>query len=398
MNEHEYSNFNLWKMLVVLARRKKFIISFVLTCTIGAVIVALILPKWYRAKTSILPSQHDQMVSMSGSFAQYTISSAGFDLPIMATPSDVYATMLKSTTISRAVIETFDLQNHYHLDSFQECHFYLKDKSSISVSPEGIVELYFEDKDPEMAAKIANQFVIELDKLNRSVKAAKARSDREFIYHRLDSTKTILDGARAELLAFQKEFKAVDLTSQKELAISAASALKTELALTQVSLDVQKKMYSADHPSVINLENKVLEYEKQLRNIEIGDGSKSYLALPLEEIPQLSIELTERMAAVEVQEKVYLLLTELYEDARIKEQKDTPTISILEEAYPPELKYKPKRSIIVAVTFCASLMLAIFLSLFADYLENLRRLSPTDYELLNQARKEISGKSEISDY
>ncbi|MEE9442249.1 MAG: Wzz/FepE/Etk N-terminal domain-containing protein [candidate division Zixibacteria bacterium] len=397
MNDNSYSNFNLWKMLVVLACRKKFIISLVLVCTIGAVIIALLLPKWYRAKTSILPSQHDQMVSMSGSFAQYTISSAGFDLPIMATPSDVYATMLKSTTIARAVIEVFDLQNHYQLGSFQECHSYLKDKSSISVSPEGIVELYYEDKDPEMAAKIANQFVKELDDLNRSVKAAKARSDREFIYHRLDSTKTMLDSARAKLLAFQKENKAVDLASQKELAISAASELKSQLALTRVSIDVQKKMYSANHPSIKNLENRAQEYEKQLRKIELGDGSKSYLDLPLEDIPRLSIKLAEFSSAVEVQEKVYLLLTELYEDARIKEQKDTPTISVLEEAYPPELKYKPKRSIIVAVTFCTSLMLAVFLSLFADYLENLRRLSPTDYELLNQARKEISGKSGIPD-
>lgn len=397
MNDNPNSNFNLWKMLVILARRKKFIISFVIVCTIGAVVTSLILPKWYRAKTSILPSQHDQMIGMSGSFAQYSISSAGFDLPIMATPSDVYATMLKSTTIARAVIEKFDLQNHYNMGSFQECHSYLKDKSSISVSPEGIVELYFEDKDPGMAADIANQFVIELDGLNRRVKAAKARSDREFIYHRLDSTKTLLDSARSKLLEFRKENKAVDLVSQKELAISAASELKSQLALARVSIDVQKRMYSADHPSVKNLEYKALEYENQLRNIEFGDGSSSYLDLPLEDIPRLSIEMAELSSAVEVQEKVHILLTELYEDARIKEQKDTPTISVLEEAYPPELKYKPKRSIIVVVTFCASLMLAVFLAIFADYLENLRRLSPADYDLLEQARKEILNKPRISD-
>ncbi len=44
----------------------------------------------------------------------------------------------------------------------------------------------------------------------------------------------------------------------------AASELKSELAVTQVSLDVQKKMYSSSHPSVIDLANKVSELEKQM--------------------------------------------------------------------------------------------------------------------------------------
>jgi uncharacterized protein involved in exopolysaccharide biosynthesis len=87
----------------------------------------------------------------------------------------------------------------------------------------------------------------------------------------------------------------------------------------------------------------------------------------------------------------------MYEEARIKEQKDTPTISILETAYPPELKYSPKRTLIVVITFAASLILAIFLALFADYLENLRRTSPADFELLDQARREFTGKHRYHD-
>ena len=91
------------------------------------------------------------------------------------------------------------------------------------------------------------------------------------------------------------------------------------------------------------------------------------------------------------------MLTELYEEARIKEQKDTPTISVLETAYPPEIKYKPNRSIIVLATFFASFILAVFISLFADYLENLRRTSPSDFELIDQARKKFTGKTGYSD-
>ena len=40
MIEESQGNFNLWRMLVVLARRKIFIVSFVLICTVVAVVVA----------------------------------------------------------------------------------------------------------------------------------------------------------------------------------------------------------------------------------------------------------------------------------------------------------------------------------------------------------------------
>ncbi|MEZ5358016.1 MAG: Wzz/FepE/Etk N-terminal domain-containing protein [Candidatus Zixiibacteriota bacterium] len=384
--------FNLWTMLLVIARRKVFIISLVAVCTVAAVVVALMLPKWYRAKTSMLPSQHDQLTGLTGNFAQYAMSSAGFDLPMMATASDVYATMLKSETISRAVTDRLNLKEYLKLDSYQKCHNYLRENVDIKVTPEGIVELYCLDKDPQMAADMANEYVRQLDLLNRNVKAAKAKSDREFVFNRLDSTKTILEQARDRLLDFQMTHKAVDLVSQKNLAITAATELKTQLALARVERDVKKKSLSATHPTVVSLDERISQLENQITSLETGTGDDTYLNLPLSEIPALTIKLAQLEADVKLQEEVYSLLTELYEEARIKEQKDTPTIAVLETAYPPDLKYKPKRSIIVAGALFGSLCLAIFIALFADYLENLRRTSPTDFDIMRQARDELSKK------
>lgn len=395
--EDNSRNFNLWKMLLVLAHRKVFIVSFILMCTIVAVAIALLLPEWYRAKTSILPSQHDQQIGISGTFAQFTMSTAGFDLPIMATPSDVYATMLRSETVRRAVIEELSLHDYYGQSSVQRCLHYLSDKTKVKVTGEGVIELYFLDKDPEMAARVANGYIKHLDAVNREVRAGKARSDRKFIFDRLQSTKTQVDNAQARLLQFQKDNNAIDLEKQRDMALEAASEIRTQLALTRVSLDVKKKAYSGDHPEVRQLVLEVNELNHQLEVIEKGDGRDSYFSLPLSDIPGLSAQYAELKADAVLQEKVYSMLTELYEEARIKEQKDTPTISVLETAYPPEIKYRPKRSIIVLATFFASIILAVFISLFADYLENLRRTSPSDYELIDQARKKFTGKTGYSD-
>jgi len=391
-------NFNLWKMLLVLARRRFFIGGFVVFATIVAVIVALVLPKWYRAKTSILPSQVDQPWGLTGNFMQYTLSSAGFELPIMATPSDVYATMLKSDRIGRALIEDNDLLSYFGLSSMQEGQLYLKDKTRINITGEGVVELYFEDKDPDMAAKIANSYIEHLDQLNREVKASKAGIDKEFIYNRLQSTKAELDSARTRLLTFQTENKAIDLTQQMETALKTASDLKSRRVMLQVSLDMKKMLYSSGHPEIVKLEREISELDRQIFAIENGSKTDtSFFGVALRDMPQLAVQYAELHAEMDLQTKIYEMLTSMYEEARIKEQKDTPTISILEYAYPPEIRYKPQRSMLVAMTFFGSLCLAIFIALFADYLERLRRYSPADYELLNEARKEITGKTGFSD-
>jgi len=390
--------FNLWRLLLVLAKRRKFIVGFVLTATVAALVTAFVLPKWYRAKTSILPSQYDQSMGISGNFAQYALSSSGFELPIMATPSDVYATMLKSEAIVRAVVDDNKLLSYLKEDSFQKAYEYMRDMTQIKITGEGVVELYFEDKNPQMAAQIANSYIKHLDMLNREVKAGKAKADKEFILQRLNVTKAALDTARTQLLVFQTENKAIDLDQQKGMAMAAATELKSRLTVTQVTLDIKKNVYSADHPEVRRLETEVAELQRQLNLIESGaQGKTSYFSLGLAEMPYLAGRYAELKANVDIQTRVFDLLTGMLEEARIKEQKDTPTISVLETAYPPELKYRPKRSLIVILTFAASIVLSLFIALFADYLENLRRSSPSEYDLMQQARNEFIGKRGFPD-
>jgi len=395
--EDNSRSFNLWKILLVLAHRKVFIIAFVLICTLGALAVSLLLPKWFRAKTSILPPQYDQSLGITGNFAQYSLSSSGFELPIMATPSDVYATMLKSDRVGLMVNEDLGLREHYEQPSDQHCLIYLADKTDIRVTGEGVIELYFEDRDPEMAALVANTYISSLDAVNRQVKTHKARSDREFIHARLEKTKALLDSAKTRLLNFQKENNAVDIEKQRDLTLDAASEIKSRLALTKISLDVKRRIYSADHPEIKRLQVEAEELENQLNILERGSEERSYVNMPLSEIPRLTAEYEQLKAEAALQEKVFSLLTELYEEARIKEQKNTPTISVLETAYPPQIKYKPKRSFIVLAALLTSLALAVFISLFADYLENLRRTSPSDFDLMDQARNRFTGKTGYSD-
>ena len=58
--------------------------------------------------------------------------------------------------------------------------------------------------------------------------------------------------------------------------------------------------------------------------------------------PTLLLDLERLQRDVSIQADIYRLLSRQYEMARIEEQRDTPTFSVLEEAVPPLQKFRPR--------------------------------------------------------
>ncbi len=120
---------------------------------------------------------------------------------------------------------------------------------------------------------------------------------------------------------------------------------------------------------------------KQLAKIEFGGKTKrknefgAGFSVPLSRLPEVSLEYARLLRNVKVQEAVYELLTQQYEQAKIMEVKDTPTVEILDKASPPEKKSYPKRSGIVLFCAVMSLLTSIILAFFFEYLEQMKKVS-----------------------
>ena len=63
----------------------------------------------------------------------------------------------------------------------------------------------------------------------------------------------------------------------------------------------------------------------------------------LEELPALNIEFARLVRDLKVHEEVHRFLRAEYEQAKIREQEDTPTLTIVDEARPPILRSRPRR-------------------------------------------------------
>jgi len=65
------------------------------------------------------------------------------------------------------------------------------------------------------------------------------------------------------------------------------------------------------------------------------------------DIPDLEVELMGLQREIEIQSMLYAFLTQKYEESKIQEARDTPTIQILDAANKPEKRYQPKRQLMV---------------------------------------------------
>src|SRR4030065_2769580 len=109
--EPESDKIDLAAYLLVLVKYRKFIIlNFVTICVVVAGI-SLLFPNWYTAKTTILPPEKQGLsLGLSSSLLSGLSSlGGGMALPLMATPSDVYASIADSRSVAEEVIQAEEL-------------------------------------------------------------------------------------------------------------------------------------------------------------------------------------------------------------------------------------------------------------------------------------------------
>ncbi|MDI6704417.1 MAG: GNVR domain-containing protein [bacterium] len=370
---------NLMDYITVILKHRKMIIIICTLTVLATTIISLLLPEIYMATASILPPKTESTLSGMVSGMGGISSFAGGALGIKS-GADLYVGMLKSRTISDALIDRFSLMEVYNAEYREEARNRLDGNTTIKKAKEGIITVSVEDKDPRRAAEIANAYLDELDRLNKKLNITEAGKKRIFLEKRLKDTERDLARAEENLKRFQKGHKVVAMDAQAMALIEAAGRIQGEIAAAETELGILKEFSTEESLKVINLKSRIRELKKQLAEIEKGklptsaNPSKNpdSLYTPFTKVPDLGLQLARLTREVKIQETVYELLTKEYELTKIQEAKDTPTIQILDRAKPPEKRFKPKRRQMVMLSGFISLFFSIFLAFASEYFKRMR--------------------------
>ncbi len=371
---------NLWMLLEVLVRRGRFIAGFVFFVALIAAGVSMILPKWYKAEALLLPPKDiapaiDQLSRLS----EVVSVTGGLNLPVMVTASDVYARMLRSRSIAERIMTQFNLGRRYETTTQLETYEALMDHAQFNVTGEGLLSITVEDRNPDTAAAIANAYTEEINRLSQDITSSRARENRTFVEQRLNQVRLELDSARAALERFQRTNRAVDFDEQTRLAVEQASGLKVSLAEVELDLQMSERRLGPDNPGLQDLKRKRDIIRRQLEQLELGGPDSSYFSMPVASIPALKGQYETLYSRVRVNESLYNTLLEQLEQAKIEEQRQSPTITVLDRASVPELRSRPKRSLIVLGSAGAAFLIAVLMAVLFEYLDRLQENRPDDY-------------------
>jgi len=91
------------------------------------------------------------------------------------------------------------------------------------------------------------------------------------------------------------------------------------------------------------------------------------------QVPSATLTLSKIQRERAVVQSVYAELRKQLELAKINEVKEIIRFKVLDEAYVPELRFKPKRSMICALTIVASGFFSVFLVFLRNFVVNIRK-------------------------
>lgn len=283
------------KLLVL--NRKTIFKLLVFINVVSIFVLFFVLHPIYRAETTLLPSNQDNSISsqMSGlaSLVGINVGVSGLTDPAL------YPEILQSRRILEPII-----MRKYRTDQFQDSVNLL---TYFNIGIDSNENNWYE-KSIQKAIHLFQSGVLEVDvdsKTSIVTIAINMPSD--------PSLAAYIANLIAESLGYYNR-EVRNNQAREQLSF-------IEKRLDEVSLDLEKS------------ENRLKEFREKNRSIDFS--------------PQLQLELSRLTREVEINQLVYGELKKNYELIKLEVIKNTPVINILDYAYPPAKKDKPKRLILM---------------------------------------------------
>lgn len=383
--------FNFLDYFIALFRRKWLIVGWVVAATIFFYGISFLMPKWYQARTTVLPPAQDVSSGYWQVFSQMSLPG----LPQMASPqqSKIFLQMLQSRTLKERLIRRFDLQKRWKQKSLEKTLKALSDRSDMMDTRNGMIILQVKAHSPRLAARLSNGYIEELDCLNREKIVSKAKNARIYIQQQIDSVRVELQKASVELADFEKTHKAISLPDQMKEAIKEAGQLKGQIVAKKVEYEVLRKTMKPDNPKLKSIISEIQALQKQYDVIQFGGDKplterKEFL-VAFSEAPEVGLQLAALTRRTRILESVFQLLNQQYYQAKIEEAKTTPTVQILDKARVPEHKCCPSRLLIAFTGGFATFVLLVFFLWVEEYFKDLKQQNPGEFQRWEKLKRSL---------
>ena len=362
----------------ILILKNTIIVAFI------SLIISLLLPKWYASKAVVLSSGAGKFNFLS---SISPIPVANFGLSTINEDINNFIAILQSRTVKEYMVNKFNLVERYNQRDIEYAMEAFEEKMELEVTEEGTLEISIIDKDPIVAKQMVSEALIMLDQINQNIGMEAGRYNREFLEKRLSQNENNLEKAELDLKIFQEKTGIIDLVAQlsstMQMSAQAYNSIfdaYTELYAkkieTETQLAVAKTTLSINNPTLMQLEKLLNEQTFQLEQLMVElDAKLQYLlssitptqvdnipniefSVSFNSLPSLGLENARLIREVKMQSTIQEILIPQYEQAKLEETKNIPTLQLIDKPKVAINKAKPKRALIVIGSTLMSILVS----------------------------------------
>lgn len=375
----------------VVWKHRRLICLIVIAFTVFTMILSMIMPRVYVARSTLLPpvSTSSNMMSLSG--LEASLGLLGIHDEAMTT-AKLFEQILQSRVLMEAVIERENLIEWYKLtdrperEAMEIAVHTLRANSEFGSTDAGLIEISVKTSTPWFAGKskdedarntgagVANAFVEELDRINREKSLSRAKHSRIYLERQLGENDETIRTLSEELAAFQQTHGAVALDIQTMALIENAAELKGRLLSKEVELGIAEQTMTSENPVITALIKEIAQLRQGLTDLQgviernPGDDGAPRMDIPASEIPLLQLQLADYERELKARLLLQTYLNEQYYQAKIQEARDSPTIQVLDPAIPPIERYSPKRKLMAIGGLLSGVLIAILVVAILEWL------------------------------
>ena len=363
----EEKKIDLLDYFVILIKWKRFLLLLLVPIMIFTYLaIYFLIEEQFDSSALLVPAEDATMGGIAGLIGNFGVN-LPFDIGAGSSPEmNMYNTIIYSRTNLQNIIDKFDLYKVYKLSS--EVKDYKKRaieslSSSISANETefSAYELTVRANSPQLSADITNYIIKLLNEKLIELRTQKSKNNRIFLGERVEEIRQNLRNAEDSLMIFQEESGILEPQEQFKGIVTAFTTLETELITKQIEKSILEKLRGSNSPQVETSIVEINEYKKRLQEIK-KYGNPEGLILSIESLPQNAMDYFRLFREVEINSKILEFVLPLYEQAKIEEKKDIPTLQVIDSAIPPAKKSFPPRTILtLLMTFSVFLIAFIFI-------------------------------------
>ena len=343
---------SLLDLLQVLVDNIRLLVLGPLAIGLAALGVAFVIPPTYTATTVFMPPQQQQsaasmMMQSLGALGGLAGAATG-----LKNPNDQFVSMMKSDFVADELIARFGLLQRYDVDYKVDARKNLLAVSKISSGKDGLITIEVDDKDPAIAAQMANAYVDAFSKLLNRLAVTESQQRRLFFERQVNDTKDKLNAAQLAL-----ESSGVDISALKtspDASIRATAELQAMVTAQEVKLGTMRGYLTEAAPEFKLAQTELAalqaQFAKRQKNQASPKGKDADYIAKYRDFLYYS-------TLFEMFSKQYVL-------AKLDEAREGAVIQVVDKATPPERKSKPKKGMIAALSAVAGgfcLLLFVFI-------------------------------------